>query len=82
MKAAGYHSYDDIVRHVARNAARQGTIPTCIEDDFPARGKAYRALSKEEWSEVTSIAVERHYALNWLCGHATENKWDETPTDT
>jgi hypothetical protein len=82
MKAAGFHSYDDIVRFSARKAAEDGLIPSCIGDDFPAKGKAYRDLTEEEWSEIRSITVERHFALNWLCGYAPDNKWDETPTDT
>lgn len=82
MKAAGFRSYDDIVRFSARKAAEEGTIPPCVGDDFPAKGKAYRDLSEDEWSEIRSITVERHFALNWLCGHAPDNKWDETPTDT
>jgi hypothetical protein len=82
MKAAGFRSYDDIVRFSARNAAQEGMLPPCIADDFPAKGKAYRDLTEEEWSEVRSITAERHFALNWLCGRAPGNKWDETPTDT
>ncbi len=82
MKAAGFQTYDDIVRFSARNAAQQGTIPPCVNDDFPAKGKAYRDLTGEDWSAVRSITSERHFALNWLCGYAPDNKWDETPTDT
>jgi hypothetical protein len=82
MKAAGFSSYDDIVRFSARKAAEEGTIPSCVAEDFPARTKAYRDLSPNEWNEVNSITVERHYALNWLCGYAPGNRWDETPTDT
>jgi hypothetical protein len=82
MKSAGLHSYDDIVRFTARKAAQTGTIPPCVGDDFPAKGKAYRDLTGEEWSEVGSITAERHFALNWLVGNAPANKWDETPTDT
>jgi hypothetical protein len=82
MKAAGFHSYDDIVRFSARNGAQEGTIPPCVAEDFPAKGKAYRDLTELEWSEVRSITSERHFALNWLCGYAPGNKWDETPTGT
>ena len=82
MKSMGFRSYDDIVRFSARNAAQKGTIPPCIDDDFPAKGKAYRDLSPEEWQEVRSITAERHFALNWLCGFAPGNKWDDSPTDT
>jgi hypothetical protein len=31
-------------------------------------------------ADVTAAAVERHYALNWLCGYASD--WDSVPTDT
>jgi len=82
LKAAGFESYDDIVRSSARTAVQRGDIPPCIADDFPAKGKAYRDLTAEEWFEVRSITMERHYALNWLCGYAPHNRWDETPTDT
>ena len=53
-----------------------------IHDDFPAKGKAYRDLTADEWSEVRSVCAERHYALNWLCGYAPGNDWDHTPTET
>ena len=82
MKSAGFHNYDDVVRFSARNASLEAMIPPCIAEDFPAKGKAYRDLTGDEWTEVRSITVERHYALNWLCGYAPDNKWDETPTDT
>lgn len=32
MKAAGFHSYDDIVRFSARKAAEDGTRPPCVGD--------------------------------------------------
>ena len=82
MNAAGFHSFEDVVRFSAREGAKDGTIPACIDDDFPAKGKAYRDLSAEEWAEVRSITMERHFALNWLCGYAPGNRWDDTPTDT
>jgi len=81
-KAAGFRSYDDIVRFTSRKLSEEGRIRTSIDEDFPARGKAYRKLSADEWSEVRSITMERHFALNWLCGYAPSNEWDETPTDT
>jgi hypothetical protein len=80
-RAAGFSSYDDIIRFTARKLAEEGRISP-IDSDFPAKGKAYRKLSPEEWSEVQSITMERHFALNWLAGNASENEWDETPTDT
>jgi hypothetical protein len=82
LVSAGFRTYDDIVRFTASRAAEDGTIPNAIDDDFPARGKAYRDLLPEEWSEVHSITFERHFALNWLCGFAPDNRWEDTPTDT
>ena len=57
-------------------------MAACIEEDFPANGKAYRKLSAQEWSEVRSVTFERHIALNWLCGYSLGNEWDQTPTET
>lgn len=71
-----------IVTMAATKAAETGDIPACRDGDFPALRKPYRDLSQEEYSIVTSIAVERHRALNWICGRAPDNRWDETPTDT
>jgi hypothetical protein len=82
MIAAGIGSFDDIVRIAAQKAQQDGTIPACINNDFPVGGKSYHDLTPEQWSETTSITVERHTALNWLCGHAPGNSWDKTPTNT
>jgi hypothetical protein len=78
----GFSSFDEIVQKSAQFAFENGDIPEVINNDFPAKGKAYRDLSDDEWSEVRSISVERHRALNWLRGFAPGNRWDQTPTDT
>jgi hypothetical protein len=80
----GIRGYDDIVRYsVAAARKRGGLRARQVKDgDFKARGKAYRDLTDGEWSEVTSITSERHLALNWLCGYAPRNSWEQTPTDT
>lgn len=78
----GIRTFDDIVRFVAPQAIELGTVASTIDDDFPVKGKAYRDLTEEEWAEVRSISMERHFALNWLCGYAPGNQWDKTPTDT
>lgn len=72
----------DVVRMAAEKAAADGVFETAIEGDFPAFGRLYAQLTADEWSEVNSIAMERHKAFNWLCGYAPGNKWEETPTDT
>ncbi len=66
----------------AEKAAEDGLFDRAIEGDFPAHGRSYAQLTADEWSAVSSIAMERHKALNWLCGYAPGNKWEDTPTDT
>jgi hypothetical protein len=82
MRARGIATYDDIARAAAHAARKRGELKTTCDDDFKALGKAYRDLTSDEWSDVRSITVERHFALNWLCGMAPRNRWDDTPTDT
>lgn len=81
IKQTGLKSFDEIVRHTARFAADAGDI-VMVDEDFAVQGKAYRDLNGEAWALTTSISIERHFALNWLCGYAPKNRWDETPTDT
>ncbi len=82
LRSAGFESYDDVVRFTVEKMVEQKSLPRSIDGDFPVRGKAYRDLSDEEWATVNSITTERHFALNWLCGLAPANRWDDTPTDT
>jgi hypothetical protein len=71
---------DAITRQTAAFAHAEGSLPEPIDGDFPVHGKAYRALDPDEFSAVSSTTVERHYALNWLCGYAAD--WDRVPTET
>jgi hypothetical protein len=71
---------DAIIREAATTAFAKGSIPPPIEDDFPVHGKPFRALDADEYADVASSALERHYALNWLAGRASD--WDEVPTDS
>ncbi len=82
MRKAGFNSYDDIVRAAAQAGRENGKLPELIDDDFVFMRKAFRALSEEEYEKASSIIMERHFAMNWLCGKAPGNRWDETPTDT
>jgi hypothetical protein len=76
-----FKSYDEIVRFTAKAANEKDGLKI-IDEDFAVGEKAYRDLTDLEWSQIASIVVERHFALNWLCGYAPDNRWDETPTDT
>ena len=71
-----------VVQMSAEKAASDGLFGVPLGDDFPAFGRPYRDISSDEWSQATSIAMERHKAFNWLCGYAPGNRWDDTPTDT
>jgi hypothetical protein len=64
----------------AATAHDRGDIPSLIDGDFPAFGKAYKDLDPSERSEMASIARERERAFNWLVGY--EWNWDDVPTDT
>jgi len=77
-----FKCFDDIVRFTAKATKERGDLPETFDEDFLAKGKAYRDLTDKEWSEVGSITAERHFALNWVCGLAPGNRWDETPTGT
>jgi len=79
----GVKNLDEVVRLVCRSILEQNKsfIPV-TEEDFLAFNKPYRDLDINQYLEVTSIAIERHFALNWLCGFSSKNDWDSTPTDT
>ena len=69
----------------AAAVARRLLIPLVLKligEDFPARGQAYRNLSVADLDDLTSLAFERHRALNWLCGLAPANDRDQTPSAT
>jgi Domain of unknown function (DUF4272) len=82
IRSAAIAGVADIVRSAATRALDEGTLAAVIDGDFPAFGKPFRTLDSDEWACVRSIAAERHYAFNWLCGYAPSNAWDDTPTET
>jgi hypothetical protein len=82
LQRKGLATIDGLVRATTRCLREDGKLEEAIDDDFVARGKAYRHLTEAEASELLSIATERHKALNWLCGIARDNEWDAVPTET
>lgn len=82
LQSKGLDTLDGLVRVTARLLREQGKLDQTIDDDFVAKGKAYRQLSEEELSELLGIASERHKALNWLRGLAPDNDWEAVPTET
>jgi hypothetical protein len=77
----GQPELGDVIASAAAHASSD-LLFRPISNDFPAFGKAYRDLSGEEWAQAQSIAMERHFAFNWISGFAPSNNWEETPTDT
>jgi hypothetical protein len=80
--AAGYPSWDALIRHAAETAVRDGLLPHAVDGDYPVGGRAYRAVPATEWQTLAQITDARHRALNWLCGLAPGNRWDDTATPT
>jgi hypothetical protein len=78
----GSYTIEQIIERAAIKGAQDWDFPKPIESDFPALGKPYRDLSFEEFATLTSIAQERHKALNWLCGLSPSGRWVDTPTET
>lgn len=76
------NSYEEIVRLTTEAAQQEGTLDAVRDGDFEAIGKSFRRLTGDEWASVQSIVMERHRALNWLCGYAPGNRWDAVPTHT
>ena len=75
-----YDSFDQLIAATAMRGFEQGVLPAPVRGDFRAYGSVYRNLSREQHAEAHSVAVERHHALNWLCGEG--DSWDDVPLDT
>ena len=77
---ARYATFDQLIAATAMRGYEQGVLPSPLRGDFHAYGKVYRHLTPEQHAEALSIALERHHALNWLCGAGSD--WDDVPLDT
>jgi hypothetical protein len=75
-----YATFDQLIAATAMRGYEQGVLPAPMRGDFRAYGKIYRHLTPEQHAEAHSISVERHHALNWLCGAG--ETWDDVPLDT
>ena len=75
-----WESFDQLVAATAMRGFERGLLPAPMRGDFRAFGKVYRHLTPDQHSEAMSIALERHHALNWLCG--VGETWEEVTTDT
>jgi hypothetical protein len=75
-----YATFDQLIAATAMRGYEQGVLPAPMRGDFRAYGKVYRHLAPDQHAEAHSIALERHHALNWLCGEG--ETWDDVPLDT
>ena len=74
--------FEEPVAAVAARAAADGVISHVLRGDFPIADLPFASLPQAEVMRLAAIAYGRQWALNWLCGLAPGNKWDETPTST
>ena len=79
----GFTSFDAIVRQTTKLSGSDTSLRlNVIDEDFGFLNKPFRELNEQERNQATSIIMERHFALNWICGMSKGNKWDDTPTET
>lgn len=77
---ARWRSEEQLVAATAMSGHETGLLPLPLRGDFPALGRPFRELDDAQLSLVHSIAAERQYALEWLCGAGRD--WDSIRTDT
>jgi hypothetical protein len=69
-----------VILDAATAAQADGLIDATREGDLDCGGIAYGKLAHAKWADAASTAVERHWALNWICGDSED--WEAVPTDT
>jgi hypothetical protein len=72
-------TFTDVIRMTAERAVKNRYLDNLIDGDFPAFGKAYHALSEDEYTLTSAIAYERYSALNWVC--EMSNDWENIRID-
>lgn len=75
-------TFEACIRRAAESALKKKIIPKVVRGDAPILGKSYGKLTDAQYADAHSVAVERHCALNWLCGYSDGGDWDTTRTDT
>ncbi len=75
-----WQSFDQLIAATAMHGFESGLLPVPLRGDFRAFETVYRRLTPSQHAVAHSIAVERHHALNWLCGLGST--WEDVPTDT
>jgi hypothetical protein len=75
-----WKSFDQLIAATAMHGHESGLLPLPLRGDFRAFDTVYRHLTPTQHAVTHSIALERHHALNWLCGLGST--WEDVPTDT
>lgn len=75
-----WQSFEQLIAATAMHGFESGLLPAPLRGDFRAFDAVYRNLTPSQHAVTHSIALERHHALNWLCGLGTT--WEDVPTDT
>ncbi len=75
-------TYEDCISKAVDHAMNEGIISNSMDGDIEINGTAYGSLNQEDWANVASISIERHFGFNWLAGRAENNDWDLTRVDT
>jgi len=66
---------NELIGQAAEELYETQGVSLPAEGDILAFGKPFSELDSEELQMVNSIAVERHFALKWLCGYVDD--WGE-----
>jgi hypothetical protein len=75
-----WQSFDQLIAATAMHGYDSGLLPLPLRGDFRAFDSVYRRLTPSQHAVTHSIAIERHRALNWLCGLGST--WEDVPTET
>lgn len=80
LKPKRGETYKKTVADAAESALRVGLIEAVEEGDVSCDGVPFRDLDEDSFAFAASSTLERHYALNWVCGDAED--WDKVSTTT
>jgi len=74
------YAREQVAARLRRDCGRQAAeVP--FRWDVIGIARLGREYYGDDWSPAVAIARERLHALNWLCGYAPGNRWDDTPED-
>jgi hypothetical protein len=80
QKRSGLAPAPQNLQNALNRAIGAGAFAAAQSYDFPAFDKPYRELDVDELGFCSTLARERHHALNWLSGRSAD--WDDLRADT